>query len=92
MSCEFCTREVATTFHHLIPRTLHTNKWFRKNYTLDYMKTHGVNLCRECHDFIHRSWDEKHLGRVLNTKEKLLEEEKLLKFLGFIKKQKVIRP
>jgi hypothetical protein len=89
MSCEFCNRETTTTFHHLIPKTLHTNKWFRKNFTLLEMKTRGVNLCKECHFFIHKTWDEKHLGRNLNTKELLLKEEALNNFLKFIRKQRI---
>jgi hypothetical protein len=29
MLCELCQSEDAHNFHHFIPRTLHTNKWFK---------------------------------------------------------------
>ncbi len=38
--CELCKREVDhTTRHHLIPRTLHRNKWFKKNYSSNLENT-----------------------------------------------------
>jgi len=45
-NCEFCKREKELTFHHYIPRTLHTNKYFKKMFEKEYMKIHGVNLYR----------------------------------------------
>jgi len=87
-NCEFCNREKELTFHHYIPRTLHSNKYFKKMFDKVYMKTHGVNLCKDCHKMIHRFFTEKELGRYYNTKQKLFSVEKVRDFLKWVKKQK----
>lgn len=88
MGCDFCKREVPLTEHHLIPRTLHSNSWFKKRFTRFEMKNNLIMICRECHDFIHLQWDEKYLARKLNNLEDLLAEPKVKNFIKFIKKQK----
>jgi len=85
--CNFCKRDTSLTAHHLIPRTLHSNKWFKKNYTLKEMTHRRVDLCVDCHRFIHVKWDEKYLGRHLNTIELLLAQEDLQRFIKFISKK-----
>ena len=87
-NCEFCDREKELTFHHYIPRTVHTNKWFKKNFKLSYMKTHGTHLCDDCHKTVHTFFTEKELGRYFNTKQKLFSNEKFYKFLKWVKKQR----
>lgn len=60
------------TAHHLIPRTLHRNKWFKKNFTRDVLRR-TVPLCRGCHHEIHEQIpDEKRMGKESNTVEGLL--------------------
>ena len=86
--CELCDREKELTFHHLIPRTLHGNKYFKKNYDIKYLKSHGLDLCDECHHMIHDFFSEKELGKDYNEKEKILESEKVQKYLIWVKKQK----
>ncbi len=84
--CELCQREVErTTRHHLIPRTLHKNKWFKKNFTKDEM-IQTVDLCKDCHKEIHKFATEKELGRHYNTIEKLLEHEKIRNFVEWLKR------
>lgn len=71
MLCELCQCEEAHNFHHLIPRTLHANKWFKKRFSRDEMR-HGIDVCRPCHRAIHDLVpEEKDLGRHYNTVEKL---------------------
>jgi len=48
MLCELCQREEAQDFHHLIPRTLHTNKWFKKRYAREELQQ-GIAVCKSCH-------------------------------------------
>lgn len=87
-SCELCEREVSSTSrHHLIPRTLHTNKWFKKNFTREQM-IETVDLCRPCHKQIHKLIPEKKMGRTYYTLEKLREEAQVAKFLKWLLKQK----
>ena len=84
--CEMCGREMELTFHHLIPRTLHKNKWFKKNFTREEMNT-GIDVCRDCHNAIHKFIPEKELGRNYNTKEKLLGHEKVFGFVKWVSKR-----
>lgn len=85
--CALCERENNVTFHHLIPRTLHKNKWFKKNYTREEMNK-GVDLCKyECHREVHNLIGEKEMGRSYNTLEKLKRHPKVKKYIKFIQKQ-----
>lgn len=84
--CELCHRRRPLTFHHLIPRTLHSNKWFKKNFTREQMAA-GLNVCRDCHGAIHRFIPEKRLGREYNTRKKLLAEPQVAQFVAWIAKR-----
>jgi len=86
-NCGLCNRWKELTFHHFIPRTLHTNKLFRKLHPLKFMQTHGIDLCGDCHYAIHHFHTEKELGKYYNDKNKLLSSEKVRKFLKWVKKQ-----
>jgi hypothetical protein len=82
MLCELCKSEAAHNFHHFIPRTLHTNKWFKKRYTREQMRK-GIKVCKSCHEAIHDLIpDEKELGRHYNTLEKLLARPQVA---GYVK-------
>lgn len=85
--CGLCEREKELTFHHYIPKALHKNKLFIKLYEKKYMKSHGVNLCDDCHYAIHHFHTEKELGKYYNDMKKLLTSEKVKNFLKWIKRQ-----
>ena len=85
--CELCKRNIELTFDHLIPRSLHSNKWFEKNFDKEYMKSHGIYVCRDCHDMIHNTFDEKTLWREYNTLEKLLSVESIIKWSLYFSKK-----
>ena len=88
MNCEMCGREELCNDHHLIPKTNHTNKWFKKNFTMDDMKHRILMTCYDCHSAIHRFIpDEKELGKHYNTKEKLLTHPEIAKFVAWVKRQ-----
>jgi hypothetical protein len=82
MTCELCRADRAFNFHHLIPRTVHSNKWFKKNFAREEMRR-GLDTCRDCHRTIHRLIDEKQLGRQFNTREKLLGHPELAKYIAW---------
>jgi septin family protein len=85
MKCELCERENLLTFHHLITVCLHTNKWFKKNYTREELKK-GINICKEdCHKEIHKLITEKEMGRSFNTLEKLKRHPKIKKYIKWVK-------
>ena len=81
MLCELCQCEEAYNFHHFIPRTLRSNKWFKRRYTRQEMQQ-GMEVCKPCHSAIHDLIpDEKKLGRNYNTREKLLDHPQLQGFV-----------
>lgn len=86
-SCELCGREKNLSFHHLIPRTTHSNKWFKKNFSRIDMENRGVNLCRDCHYYIHKTFGAKELGRDFNTLESLAGHSEIKKFVSWIKQR-----
>ena len=70
MLCELCQSEEAHNFHHFIPRTLHTNKWFKRRYTRAEMQR-GIEVCKACHSAIHDLIpDEKELGRATTRRRR----------------------
>ena len=72
----------------MIPRTCHSNKWFKKNFTRSDMQQ-TIDVCRDCHRAIHDLIpDEKALGRDFNTVEKLRGHPQMSKFLAWVKNQK----
>ena len=87
--CELCGSDHdELNFHHLIPRTLHTNKVFKKKYTKEFMSKHGIWICvRDCHKQIHRFIDEKEMGTTYNTLEKLLEHPEVKKYIEWRSKR-----
>lgn len=74
--CELCEREgVLLTRHHLIPRE-------EGGQDLDV-----VSLCEPCHKQIHNFYTNTELAVFLNTIPRLRDDEKIKKYLIFIKKQ-----
>ncbi len=81
--CELCEAEEVYNFHHFIPRTLHSNKWFKKRYTREQMQA-GLRICKSCHDAIHDLIpSEKDLGRYYETKEKLLAHPQVAGYVAW---------
>ena len=81
MLCQLCQSEDAHNFYHFIPRTLHSNKWFKRRYTHGQMQD-GIDVCKSCHQAIHDLIpDEKELGRHYNTKEKLLAHPEIGRYV-----------
>ena len=87
-NCLLCNRVEKIKFHHLIPKTCHKNKWFKKNFTREEMKENGIMICDDCHKFIHKKYKEKELGRELNTLDKLQNDLEIKKFVKYIRKRK----
>ena len=86
-ACELCARvtRIGTTEHHLIPRTCHRNKWFKKRYSREQMQR-TISVCRDCHAAIHRFVPrEKELGRHHNTVETLLAHDQIGRFVEWVR-------
>jgi hypothetical protein len=87
MKCKLCGRGNELNFHHLIPTSLHTNKWFKKNYTSEQLQE-GIYICeKDCHLEIHKLVPEKELGKYYNSIDKLLSNEKVRNYINWIKKR-----
>ena len=85
-TCGLCGREVArTSRHHLIPRTRHSNKRNKRDFSREEVRTRLVDLCRPCHNVIHHTFTEKQLEREYNTVEKLLAHPEIAKFVAWLK-------
>jgi hypothetical protein len=83
MLCQLCRSEPSHNFHHLIPRSLHANKWFKKRFTREQMRE-GIDVCRQCHHAIHDLVpDEKELGRHYHTLPALLAHPELSKYVAW---------
>ncbi len=86
LPCALCERPLPTTFHHLVPRTLHKNKWFQKRYTRVEMAA-GVPLCQPCHSAVHKFIDEKTLGREYASLVALQAHPELSRFVAWVRTQ-----
>lgn len=86
--CPCCGREVALTFHHLIPCKMHRRKYFQKHFTKEE-RNQGVSICRLCHDGVHDTFDEMTLAKSYYTLALLLADETLQRHFAWVAKQKV---
>lgn len=88
MLCELCQCEEAHNFHHFIPRTLHSNKWFKRRFSREQMRE-GLHLCKPCHTAIHDLLpSEKELGRDYNAREKLLAHPQVAAYVKWKRKRR----
>lgn len=87
--CELCERgPMRLTFHHLIPKKTHSKMLKRKYFTRDELNR-GATICRPCHSTVHRVHDHETLAREFNTVEKLKEDEEIVKWIAYARKQKI---
>ncbi len=87
MLCELCRSEESDNLHHLIPRSVRGNKWFKKRFTREQMRE-GIHVCRQCHRAIHDLVpDEKELGRHCNTLEKLISHPAIARYVAWKRKR-----
>jgi len=87
-TCELCERERTTTFHHLVPKKSHKRSRVTKLHTKEYMNAIGVDLCKSCHKTVHKFFTHMELALEYYTLDLLKGNEKLMKFVIWLKKQK----
>lgn len=89
--CEMCGRNnLIVTAHHLVPKTTHTSKYVKKNFSDEQMNI-TVDLCKACHKTVHATFTEKELARSYNTLDALTRAENISKFVKWVRKQPVDR-
>lgn len=86
--CCLCKRETDLTFHHLIPRKVHRRAYFKKNYSKAQLNE-GIDVCRQCHRVLHKSYSEMELAKSFNVIEKITAEPFLTKQFAWLAKQKI---
>ena len=78
MKCELCQCEIdKLTVHHLIPKSRIKNKY--KEVKED--PNNLLWICRSCHDQIHALFTNTELRDIYNTKESLLSNESMIKYI-----------
>ena len=87
--CELCGSERDyLNFHHLIPRTLHSNRKFEKMYDKMFMRNHGIWICKaQCHPQIHEFITEKEMGLNYHTIELLKSHPEVKKYIEWRSKR-----
>jgi len=85
--CQLCQRKIGLTFHHLIPRKVHSRARFKKAYTRAELNR-GIWICRDCHKAVHRFYDELTLAKGFSSLEALLASEQLQKHIEWQRKQR----
>lgn len=79
-SCEMCGRHKLLTFHHLIPKDVHTT-YLKKRLpagvegepTRQFLNSYGTMVCRQCHSFVHRLAPNDALAKEYNSLAKILD-------------------
>jgi formate-dependent nitrite reductase cytochrome c552 subunit len=87
-ACELCGRAQPLTFHHLIPKKLHTKRAYRRSFSKQALDTHGLYLCRDCHNKVHKTFSLKELAEAYNTREALLNTDAIQRFIRWVRKKK----
>ena len=86
--CALCHRyDVKLTFHHLIPKKMHSKNYIKKQHPCLDLNTYGVKLCIPCHKTIHQNISHKNLAQRFYTLELLLTNELVRNAVNFNSKQ-----
>ena len=86
-SCELCQRFLKLTRHHLRPREVHS-KYRRMGYSKDELNT-CADICRACHNVVHRLADNATLAKKYYSVDLLLQQPSIQTWILYAKKQRV---
>lgn len=82
--CEICSRSwIPLTYHHLIPKDVHT-KAVKRGWHHEDQLQNVAWICRACHSFVHRIASNDELAREWYTIERLLEREDVRAFAAWV--------
>lgn len=87
-SCPLCERNTHLTLHHYIPRKVHRRSHYKKHFSKAEL-LQGVKICKQCHNGIHKFYDEMFLAKNLNTLDSLRADEALASHFAWVSKQRV---
>lgn len=57
-------------------------RWLKKGLTKEFLNT-CVDICRKCHNVVHRFKDNDTLGKEYNTLEKLLAADYIQRWIAY---------
>ena len=86
-ACALCQRQMPLTWHHLYPQDVH-KKFLKRGLMTQQDCVQGIRVCRQCHNTIHRSFDNETLAAQLHSLESILEQEVIQKWVAYAHKQK----
>lgn len=86
--CALCEQPVPLSFHHLVPRRVHAQRWARARDDAHMLNVLGIWICRPCHDFLHAQFSERELGERLDSLDRLREEPRIARHLAWASRQR----
>ena len=86
-TCVLCERLMPLTWHHLYPREMQ-KKFLRRGLMTEEDRNSGIRICRQCHNAIHRFFDNELLANKLHSVESLMQQESIQKWVAYASKQK----
>ncbi len=86
--CPLCERRCQLSLHHLIPRKLHRRTYYRKHFSREQLNE-GVLICRQCHNGIHRVYDEMTLAKQFASLDALRADPGLQRHFAWVARQKI---
>lgn len=86
--CELCERVMPLTEHHLYPKDQHKRLVKKSKMTSDFLLKNTAMVCRPCHSAIHKTFTNKQLADRYYSIELLCEEQPILDWIEFARKQK----
>lgn len=84
--CELELNDDCLNFHHLIPKSFHSNKRISKLYSKQFLSENGVYLCIPCHNKLHSCITEKDLAFQFDSIEKIKTNEEIKKWMEWKQK------
>ena len=85
--CPFCHRALPLTFHHLVPRKVHRRPRYRRRFSREQLAL-GIYICRDCHDAIHRTYDELALATRFDSPQSLADDPPLARHFAWLARQR----
>eukprot|EP01097_Dermamoeba_algensis_P001874 TRINITY_DN1726_c0_g1_i1.p1 TRINITY_DN1726_c0_g1~~TRINITY_DN1726_c0_g1_i1.p1 ORF type:complete len:187 (-),score=48.01 TRINITY_DN1726_c0_g1_i1:165-725(-) len=84
--CQLCGATQRITIHHLIPKLILKRMRNKGKERVDVSK-YLVEVCRPCHNELHRLWGHGELAKDYQTVEMILEAPEIQPFLAWKRKR-----
>ncbi len=67
---------------------MHRRMYFKKHYSKPELAA-GINICRQCHNGLHKRFTEMELAKKLNTLAAIQNQPALSEYFKWVSRQKV---